>query len=104
METSRFIFDMPNAPSLSHEMIKHALTFWAMELSDRNQYINPDQEKFLRKAYRADDRMLEDVNNVVLDILEYSGMMMVLVNGQNILNEVHCRLDNNFGEVILEWL
>lgn len=104
IETSKFIFDCPKDQGLNRDMLQRAIAYWAIELNDRNQFLNDNQYKFLKSAYRATDEDVEEVCYTALNILEYSGIIKELIVDGQILNDVRCTLDDDFGEIILEWL
>lgn len=103
-DKSKFIFDMPKGNDLNLNMLQKAISFWALELNDQNQFLNDHQCEQLKQEYNANAGEIEEVCVKALDILEYSGVMKELVVPGQILNDVSCTLDNDFGRIILEWL
>lgn len=104
MQSNRFIFDTPKGETINLAMLQKLITFWASEINDQHQFLNDVQERFLRRAYRATSEDIEKYTNVVMDIFDYSGIMTELIKQDQILNDIVCNVDGDFGEVILEWL
>lgn len=104
MQSNRFIFDTPKGGSINLPMLQKLITFWATEINDQHQFLNDVQERFLRRAYRASGEDIEKYTGIVMDIFGYSGIMTELIKQDQILNDITCSVDSDFGEVILEWL
>lgn len=104
MQSNRFIFDTPRGHFINIPMLQKLITFWATEISDQHLFLNDVQERFLRVAYRASSEDIEQHTNLVMEIFGYSGIMTELIKQDQILNEITCNVDYDFGEVILEWL
>lgn len=103
-DKNKFIFDVPKENGLNLDMLQKAITFWAIELNDQNQFLNDHQFEHLKSSYNANAKQLELICDKALDILDYSGVMNELIKPGQILNDVSCTLDNDFGRIILEWL
>jgi hypothetical protein len=104
MQSDRFIFDTPKGTFINIPMLQRLITFWASEINDQHQFLNDVQEQFLRRAYRASSEDIEKHTNIVMEIFGYSGIMTELIKPNQILNEITCNVDYDFGEVTLEWL
>lgn len=103
-DKNKFIFDTPKENGLNLEMLQKAIAFWALELNDQNQFLSDQQCDQLKSDYNAKALDIEHICEQALDILEYSGVMKELVVPGRILNDVSCKLNEDFGNIVLEWI
>jgi len=104
VDKDRFIFDVPKENGLDLDMLQQAISFWALELNDQNQFLNDHQFEQLKSNYNANAQQIENICAKALDVLEYSGIMQELIKPGQILNDVRCTLNEDFGNIVLEWL
>lgn len=104
VDKDKFIFEVPKENGLDLNMLQQAISFWALELNDQNQFLDDNQLEQLKTNYKASAQQIEDICTKALDVLDYSGVIQELIKPGQILNDVRCTLDEDFGRIDLEWL
>ena len=106
MSNSSFIFESPKhfRDVETKALLEKVISYLAIEINDHNEFLRPAQVTYLLQNYGTNIKCLEQMCHEAIDVLEYSGLFVALVGDKRILNNVDCRIDDEFGKVELEWL